>query len=92
MSDNKRLFSVDEKEYAVLRPTAKQTEDATMEYNRVFSRCLQNGALLRERLDHFMRQQDLWDDERQDQYDALLREINDREKKLSSAYSPKKFS
>tara|TARA_R100001509_G_scaffold135428_1_gene89156 strand:+ start:2647 stop:3579 length:933 start_codon:yes stop_codon:yes gene_type:complete len=83
MSDNKRTFTVQGKEYAVLRPTAKQTEDATMEYNRVFSRCLQNGALLRERLDHFMRQQNLWDDERQDQYDELLKQINSREQKLS---------
>ena len=85
MADNKRTFTVDEKEpekYAVIRPSAKQTEDATMEYNRVFSRCLQNGALLRERLDQFMRQQNLWDDEREERYAELLTQINDREKKL----------
>ncbi len=83
MADNKRIFEVDSKEYAVLRPTARQTEDATMEYNRVFSRCLQNGALLRERLDQFMRQQNLWDDEREQQYTDLLTQINDREKQLA---------
>lgn len=85
MADNKRTFTVDEKEpekHAVVRPSAKQTEDATMEYNRVFSRCLQNGALLRERLDQFMRQQNLWDDEREERYAELLTQINNREKKL----------
>ena len=83
MADNKRTFDVDETEYGVVRPSAKQTEAATMEYNRVFSRCLQNGALLRERLDQFMRQQNLWDDEREQRYTDLLTQINDREKKLS---------
>lgn len=83
MADNKRTFEVDGKKYAVARPTSKQTEDATMEYNRVFSRSLQNGALLRERLDQFMRQQKLWDDERETQYTDLLEQINDREKKIS---------
>ena len=67
MADNKRTFEVDGKEYAVVRPNTRQNEDATMEYNRVFSRSLQNGALLRERLDQFMRQQNLWDDERERQ-------------------------
>jgi hypothetical protein len=84
MADNKRTFEVDGKEYAVVRPNTRQNEDATMEYNRVFSRSLQNGALLRERLDQFMRQQNLWDDERERQYEELLTQINDREKKLSS--------
>jgi hypothetical protein len=81
--DNKRVFEVDGKKYAVARPTSKQNEDATMEYNRVFSRSLQNGALLRERLDQFMRQQNLWDDDRERQYTELLESINDRDKKLS---------
>tara|TARA_R110000824_G_scaffold388762_1_gene584461 strand:+ start:6433 stop:7353 length:921 start_codon:yes stop_codon:yes gene_type:complete len=81
--DNKRIFEVDGKKYAVIRPTSKYTEDATMEYNRVFSKALQNGALLRERLDQFMRQQKLWDDDREAQYTDLLTQINDREKKLS---------
>ena len=82
-ADNKRVFEVDGKKYAVIRPTSKHTEDATMEYNRIFSKALQNGALLRERLDQFMRQQKLWDDEREAQYTDLLTQINDREKKLS---------
>jgi len=83
MADNKRTFEVEGKKYAAVRPNTKQNEDATMEYNRVFSRSLQNGALLRERLDQFMRQQNLWDDERERQYEELLTQINDREKKLS---------
>jgi len=83
MADNKRTFEVEGKKYAVVRPNSKQNEDATMEYNRVFSRSLQNGALLRERLDQFMRQQNLWDDEREKQYSDLLSQINERDKKLS---------
>jgi len=68
--------------YAILSPTSKINEDASMEYNRVFSKSLRNGALLRESLDSFMRDQGLWDDQRETEYNKLLLEIGDKEKIL----------
>jgi hypothetical protein len=83
MADNKRTFEVGEKEYAVVRPNAKQNEMASMEYNRVFSLALKNGGLLRESLDKHMRDQNLWDDDREQTYVSLLDSINQKEKALS---------
>ena len=75
--DNKVIFSVGGRDYAIIRPNSQKNENATMEYNRVFSKALQNGALLRERLDEFMRQQGLWDDKKEDTYLNLLRTIDE---------------
>ena len=79
MSKKTNVFKVGNREYAIMRPTAKINEDATMEYNRVFSKALQNGALLRESLEKYMREQKLWDDERETKYVDILRKIHDNE-------------
>lgn len=83
MASNKRVFECDGKEYAILRPTTAQTEDASMEYNRIFSKSLKSGALLRESLEKFMREQELWDDDKENLYSELLTQINQKEKSLS---------
>ena len=82
--DNKTTFTVSDTEYAILKPNTQQNEDATMEYNRVFSKALLNGALLRERLDQFMREQNLWDDKKEGQYIGFLKQISEKEKALQS--------
>ncbi len=82
VKSNKTVFEAKGKSYAILKPTAQKNEDATMEYNRIFSKALQNGALLREKLDEFMRQQGLWDDDKQLQYINYIAEINEKEKAL----------
>lgn len=79
---NKQVFEVEGKQYAIKKPTARQNEDATMEYNRVFSKALQSGALLREKLDLFMREQGLWDNQKQEKYLQYIAELNDTERKL----------
>jgi hypothetical protein len=80
---NKTVFEVDGKEYAVTRPTQKLNEEASMEYNRVFSLSLKNGALLRESLEKYMRDQGLWDDEKEKTYSNILFEIGERERTLA---------
>lgn len=83
MAKNKKtIFGFESKQYALLSPNSRQNEEATMEYNRIFSRALQSGALLRERLDHFMREQKLWDDLMEKQYYELIIEIQKKQEKL----------
>ena len=86
MAKNKKadIFDFEGKSYAVLNPTAKANEDAGMEYNRVFSKALLSGALLRERLDQFMREQGLWDDKKEEAYVNLLKKLSKQEKSLQS--------
>ncbi len=81
--NNKTVFEAGDKEYAVTRPTQKQNETASMEYNRVFSLALKNGALLRESLEKYMRDQGLWDDEKEKSYSNILFEIGERERTLA---------
>jgi len=81
---NKINFEVKGKEYSLLRPKSKHNEAASMEYNRVFSNSLKSGALLRESLDKFMREQELWNDEKQKLYTDLLVQITSKEKVLAT--------
>ena len=86
MAKNKKAdtFDFEGKSYAVLNPTAKMNEDAGMEYNRIFSKALLSGALLRERLDQFMREQGLWDDKKEKAYVNFLKKLSEKEKSLKS--------
>ena len=65
-------FTVGDVNLSILNPTAQQHEDGTMEYNRVFSKALQSGALLREKLEVHMRQQNLWDDKKEKEYIEIV--------------------
>ena len=80
---NKYTFSAKGSEYAVERPNAKTSEIAALEYNRVFSQSLKNGALLREGLEKYMIEQGIWDKEKEAEYQSLLKTITEIEKSLS---------
>lgn len=82
--NNKIIFKIDDVEYAIIKPTTKKNEDASMEYNRVFSKALQSGALLRETLDKYMRKQNLWDDDKELQYAEIFARIGEKEESLKS--------
>ena len=77
------VFDYNGKSYCILNPTSQINEDASMEYNRIFSKALRNGALLRESLDTFMRDQGLWDDSKQEQYNSYITEITEKERELN---------
>ena len=68
MAEKRTEFEAGGHKLAIIKPTAQQNEDATMEYNRVFSKALNSGALLREKLEFHMRQQSLWDDTKEKEY------------------------
>lgn len=72
-----------EVELAVVRPTPKQLTEAQKVYNRAFRDALESGAMLRQKLDDVMRKQGLWDDDKQDEYDEILRKFKDCEFKLA---------
>ena len=64
-SDGKKI------EVAVLRPDAKVSREAQKVYNRFFRDALESGALLRQKLDGYMTEQGLWNDDKQKEYDKL---------------------
>lgn len=67
----------------VRRPTVEESELARMTYNSTFRKCLESGALLKVKLDSFMRSQNLWDDEKQKKVTEILAVIYSGEKKLA---------
>ena len=87
MAKNKKTtFSVDGKDekYAILQPTFQNNEDATMEYNRVFSKALSSGALLREKLEQYMISQGIWDEQKEKTQNRLVEEISNKSKSLKA--------
>ena len=82
MADIKRTFEVDGREYAVYKPNAEQSENGSLEYARVFSKAVKSGALLRETIEGYMREQGMWDNEKDLKYVNLLDAITKAEKAL----------
>ena len=69
--------------FKITEATLQQQNEATKVYNRAFRDALESGALLRNKLEDYMRSQGMWDDEKQATLEGLQKEILDGEKKLA---------
>lgn len=65
-------------------PTPKDYRDSQVAYNKAFREALDSGALLRQKLNDYMRTQNLWDDNKQKKYEKILEEINGMEDSLKA--------
>lgn len=88
MSANKKIVKVEiggkEVELAVLRPNAKQRQEAQKVYNRAFREAVESGAILRAKIESVMREQKLWDDQKEADLRKLQAAIGDKERKVRS--------
>ncbi len=66
----------------VLRPTSAHLRKSQMSYNGAFRDALESGALLRQKLDQYMIDQKLWDDNKEKKYQQITKELTLYEKKL----------
>jgi hypothetical protein len=83
MSEKKKeVFKVNDTEYAVLKPMPKDQRAAQRVYNATFAEALKAGGLLRQRLGDYMRDQGLWNDEKEKQQRELLNNLNEHELNL----------
>lgn len=73
---------------AVLNAPSNLVDEARLEYNRAFKAALVSGALLREKINDYMREQNLWGDEKQKELEKLSTEVNDAEFKLKKGGIP----
>lgn len=69
-------------EYAVLDPRPQDGREAQKVYNSAFSSALGSGALLRQRVTTYMREQGLWDDKKEAEQKALVNKLNEMELRL----------
>ena len=66
----------------VKRPTAQCYNKSQIAYNKAFRQALDSGALLRQKLTDYMKEQGIWDEKKEKQYDALVEEINGMEEEV----------
>lgn len=80
---NKRLFSVAGVDLAATRPTPQAENRAQLAYGRAFREAVENGLMVRTRLDRYLRDQGIWDDEKEEEYHTVLKRVWDSEKRLA---------
>ena len=68
--------------FQVKTPGAEEIKKSQLVYNKAFKQALDEGALLRQKLTDYMRKQDLWNDEKEGQYEKLIQEISGMEESL----------
>ena len=91
MSKNNETFELEIEEkgktvkraFKISEATLQQQNEATKVYNRAFRDALESGALLRNKLEDYMRNQGMWNDEKQADLALMQREILDKEKQLA---------
>lgn len=85
---NKKPFKITldskEVELCVIRPNVKQRQEGQKVYNKAFRDAVESGAILRGKVNNVMREQNLWDDNKEAEYRKLLEKINGGERKIKS--------
>ena len=91
MSKNNETFELEIEEkgktvkraFKISEATLQQQNEATKVYNRALRDALESGALLRNKLEDYMRNQGMWNDEKQADLELMQKEILDKEKQLA---------
>ena len=69
----------------VKKPTPQNYRDSQIAYNKAFREALDAGAFLRQKLNDHMRDQGVWDDKKQQQYEKFVNDISEKEDLLKGA-------
>jgi len=81
-TEAKRSFELNGKKYAVRVPTVDEIKSANEIRAKTFNESLSRGDLLREQLEGELRKRKLWNDDREQLYQTLRKEVVDGEFKL----------
>jgi hypothetical protein len=84
ITDNFTLF-VDGKdqEFLIKSPTLGDQREAQKVYNQAFSDAVKSGCIVRARMDDLLKEQGLWDDNKQQRLNTLQQQLMDNEKTLA---------
>ena len=63
-------------------PDTKISKEGQLAYNKAFREALQSGAILRQKLNQVMVDQGIWDEGKEEEYNAVLEKISEGEKTL----------
>jgi hypothetical protein len=78
----KTMIDDKEVELAIVSPSSKVLHNAQLHYGKIFADALKNGALLKVKLESFMREQDLWNDTKESEYNTLNNQLRESALKL----------
>ena len=72
-----------EQDFTIKSPSLGDQREAQKVYNQAFSDAVKSGCIVRARLDDLLKEQGLWDDNKQVKFNTLQQQILDYEKTLS---------
>jgi len=72
-----------EKEFLVRSPSLNDQREAQKVYNQAFTDAIKSKSVVRARLEDLLKDQGLWDDEKQAKFTELQKELLDGEKRLA---------
>lgn len=72
---------------AIKRPSLKIMDEGNVIYNKVFSQMLKSGGILRAKLHNVLREQNIWNDEKQTELESIDKKILEGETKLAKGGS-----
>lgn len=72
------------------KPGVKEQRDSQQAYNKALREALESGAMLKAKLISYVREQGIWDDKKEAEYNRLLAEIRNGEALLSAGGIPLK--
>ena len=72
----------------VKKPTVKEYRDSQISYNKAFRSALDSGAVLKKKLNEYMRDQGLWDDEKESEEQKLVDQMLEQARVLSPQIIP----
>ena len=77
-----RKFKVKDLELQVVAPSSVDNKEASKVYNQAFNDALKSKAIVRARLDDILKEQGLWDDAKQAEYNKLQSSLLESERIL----------
>lgn len=94
MSDLKKIESTnsngDKVTVFIKKPSVRDYRDSQAAYNKAFRAALDQGAILKQKLQDYMKEQGVWDDAKEKKYRDILAEISKREDILKAGGIPLK--
>lgn len=71
-----------EVELVVKKPSPKNIREAELIYNKTVRKALENGSLLRGKMNDFLTEQNVWNEEKESKYQGLINSISETEHTL----------
>lgn len=77
-------FKVEDKDYYIVKPSSRQEKDGMIMFARSLTKYVKDGIFSQEKLDSYLREQGVWDDEKQKEMEEIAKFVKEGADKLAS--------